>query len=31
MYRRLGFREIEPYNDHAVPGTAFFELALGGD
>jgi GNAT superfamily N-acetyltransferase len=28
LYRRLGFREIGPYNDHAVPGTKFFELDL---
>ena len=28
MYRRMGFREIEPYYDNPVPGAVFLELAL---
>jgi len=26
LYRRLGFREIDPYRHSAVPGTTFMEL-----
>ena len=28
MYRRLGFREIDPYNSNPVPGVLFMELTL---
>jgi GNAT superfamily N-acetyltransferase len=28
LYRRLGFREIEPYYDCLVPGTIFMEIDL---
>lgn len=28
LYRRLGFRETEPYYDCLVPGTIFMELEL---
>ena len=28
MYRRMGFREIEPYYDNPVPGALFLELVL---
>ena len=28
LYRRLGFRETEPYYDCLVPGTVFMELEL---
>ena len=29
LYRQLGFQEIAPYGDHAIPGTLFMELDLG--
>jgi putative acetyltransferase len=29
LYRTLGFREIESYNDHPVAGTLFMEVSLG--
>lgn len=28
LYRRLGFREIDPYYDCLVPGTIFMEIEL---
>ena len=28
LYRRLGFREIEPYYDCLIPGTIFMEIDL---
>ena len=28
IYRRLGFKEIEPYYDNPVPGATFMELDL---
>lgn len=28
LYRRLGFREIAPYNDNPVPGVIYFGLEL---
>ena len=28
LYRRLGFREIDPYDDCLVPGTIFMEIEL---
>ena len=28
LYRKLGFREIPPYNNKSLPGTLFMELAL---
>jgi ribosomal protein S18 acetylase RimI-like enzyme len=28
LYRSLGFREIERYNDNPVKGVRFFELSL---
>ncbi|HSL22852.1 MAG TPA: GNAT family N-acetyltransferase [Vicinamibacterales bacterium] len=28
LYASLGFREIQPYNEHAVEGTHFMELRL---
>ena len=31
MYRRLGFKDIEPYYFNPVKGAAFMELDLGGE
>jgi ribosomal protein S18 acetylase RimI-like enzyme len=28
LYRQLGFREIEPYGDHCLPGMHYFRLDL---
>ena len=30
LYRRLGFREIPPYNRTHLPGTRFYALSLAG-
>ena len=30
LYRRLGFREIEPYRASPIPGTRYFEAKLDG-
>ena len=29
LYRRLGFREIEPYCHNPIPGASFMEIELG--
>jgi hypothetical protein len=28
LYESFGFKEIEPYWDHPIPGVVFYELAL---
>lgn len=30
LYQSMGFQQIEPYYDNPIPGTKFYELALGG-
>ena len=28
LYRRIGFRDVGPYNGNPIPGTTFMELVL---
>lgn len=30
LYRRLGFRDIDPYTENPIPGAVFLELPLAG-
>jgi ribosomal protein S18 acetylase RimI-like enzyme len=30
LYRKLGFKDIQPYGANYLPGTRFYSLALSG-